>query len=223
MPSAPVAAVQASQHNCVPGASEKDSFLSRHLCQNCGRPLSVAPTETYFSVLGVPPKFAQNPAELQKRFYEISRALHPDRFTMSDASSKQISLERMSFVNEAYRTLKNPDELRDYVLKLHGLKADSGPKGQIPLELAESWFELQDAISDEPSQASEKISAFKKQLENFQATSNGKIQALEAELDTQEPGSLTYREGLQKLARAVHESSYLASLKRDVERMAARG
>ena len=129
----------------------------------------------------------------------------------------------MSFVNEAYRTLKNPEELREYVLNLHGLKADSGPKGQIPLELAESWFELQDAISDEPSQASEKISAFKKELENLRAAAGGKIRALETELDMREPDSTEYREGLQKLARAVHEASYLASLGRDVERMAARG
>ena len=216
-----MAAVQASQHSCHAGPAA--DFLSRHLCQDCGRPLAVSREETYFSVLGVSQKFAQNSAELQRRFYEVSRALHPDRFTTGDDGAKRISLERMSLVNEAYRTLKSADELRDYVLGLYGLKSDTGPKGQIPLELADGWFELQDAISENPAQAAQKIAAFRKELEIFREGSQNKMKNLEAELDSKDPNSGEYRDGLQKLARAVHEASYLSSLARDVDRMASRG
>jgi molecular chaperone HscB len=178
-------------------------------------------------VFGLPEKFAQNPAELQKRFYEISRALHPDRFTTSDPASKQVSLERMSLVNEAYRTLRSPSELREYVLNLHGLKTDAAPKGQVPMELAESWFELQDVIAEDPSHAAGKIAAFRKELEALRASADAKIRAIEQDLDQKDSSSPNdpgdYQEGLVKLARAVHEVSYLISMARDVDRMAARG
>lgn len=158
---------------------------------------------------------------LQKRFYEISRALHPDRFTTADSLQKQRSLERMSFLNDAYRTLRDPVALRDYVLELHGLKVD-GARGQIPMELAEGWFELQDAIADDPAGAAERIRSFQNELSNYRARSDEKLKSLEAELDRLDRAEEAYREGLAKLSHAVQELSYLRSLARDVARMGER-
>ena len=124
----------------------------------------------------------------------------------------------MSFVNEAYRTLRDSASVRDYILKLHGLKIE-GARSQIPMELAEGWFELQDTIAENPSQAAEKISTFKIGLEQFRAGVDQKMKSLEAALDRHDPLSIAYRGDLEKLSRLIQEYSYLKSLARDVERM----
>jgi molecular chaperone HscB len=197
-------------------------FMSRHLCPGCGSPRPILEGETYFAALGAPEKFLQDQAALQKRFYEVSRALHPDRFTASSVDVKRFSLDRMSFINDAYRTLRTPAELREYILELHGMKAEAGARGQIPMELAEGWFELQDAISENPESAEAQIGNFKNDLAEFKNKSESKMSDLEKKLDALENASPAFRQGLQDLSRAIQETSYLISLGRDVERIEQR-
>ena len=177
--------------------------------------------ETYFTVLSAPQKFKQDLSELQKRFYEVSRALHPDRFTTADEQSRSNSLERMSYLNDAYRTLRAPAELRDYMLELHGLKTDAATKGQIPTQLAESWFDLQDSLIEDPDQAEAKLATFEQELREFRGGVETRISTSEAQFDASPNGSESV-EVLKKLARDIQELSYLKSMDRDVERIKAR-
>jgi molecular chaperone HscB len=113
-----------------------------HVCPKCGAPQPVSPGQDYFSLLGAKRAFSQDPAELERRFYAISRALHPDRFAAGpDPKWKVISVERMSAVNRAYQTLTKADRLRDYLLELEGVTKEGGKtaaeKTKIPAELAE--------------------------------------------------------------------------------------
>jgi molecular chaperone HscB len=207
------------------GHSLRESFLARHICPSCGKPQAVRrdgpAAETYFTILAAPQKFKQDLGELQKRFYEVSRALHPDRFTTADEQSRSNSLERMSYLNDAYRTLRAPAELRDYMLELHGLKADAATKGQIPTQLAESWFDLQDSLIEDPDQAEAKLAAFEQALREFRGGVESRISASEAQFDAS-PDASEGVEVLKKLARDIQELSYLKSMDRDVERIKAR-
>jgi DnaJ-domain-containing protein 1 len=185
------------------GKALGDGFLSRHVCPSCGK-------------LGVPEAFRQDTALLQKHFYEASRVLHPDRFTSAGPDSRSFSLERMSLVNEAYRTLKNPEELRDYILKLRGNKSEE--KAKMPLDLAESWFELQDSLVDDPGTATDKLRVFEKELGVFKEQAEAEILALELAYD--QTHSETERAHILKdLARKTLELNYLKSMDRDVERI----
>lgn len=204
------------------GTSDDGSFLSIHICPKCRLPHEVRSDENYFSVLGAPLKFCQDLPTLQKKFYEVSRALHPDRFTTASDEAKKNSLSRMSLLNDAFKTLRTQGLLRDYVLTLFGLKSPEQKKGQIPLELAESWFELQDAISEEPADAADQIQSFRDAVMDFEAQVEAGIRGLEAELDGLIPGSAEYLSLLQKLALALNEMSYVKSLLRDVERITGR-
>src|SRR4051794_13563255 len=56
-----------------------ETLISQHVCTQCGMPQPVSAAENYFNALGVPVQFAQDRATLEKRFYELSRVLHPDR------------------------------------------------------------------------------------------------------------------------------------------------
>ncbi len=59
---------------------------------------------------------------LQKRYYELSRELHPDRFMRKPEAERQKALDLSSTLNDAYRTLKDPLKRAHYVLEPGGLR-----------------------------------------------------------------------------------------------------
>jgi molecular chaperone HscB len=179
----------------------------------------------YFSALGVKRRFGQNKADLESRFYKLSRELHPDRFATGSADERREALEKMSLVNEAYGTLKDPVRLRDYFLKLAGVGGDA--KAQIPVELAESWFELQEVLMEDPVEGQQKVEAFKTELLDLKEKKKQDILALEAGIDRQLDQIATDSGDdlggaiplFQKLATLVRDLNYLDSMERDVERI----
>jgi molecular chaperone HscB len=61
-----------------------------------------------FELLGVPALFALDERELEKRHRDLSRALHPDRYTGRPSSERREALSRAISVNEAFRKLRDP-------------------------------------------------------------------------------------------------------------------
>lgn len=180
--------------------------------------------EDYFWIFGLARRFGQDAAELERRFYRLSRALHPDRFTTEAAEIRRVSLERMSLVNEAYRTLRSPDALREYVLGLEGIRSGPDKNGRIPSELAESWFELQDALADNPSEAGPRLRLFEGELRALRLDHEEKLGRIEREIDREtESGALEIPHSrYDELFRVAQARSYLKSMERDVERIRAR-
>lgn len=182
----------------------------------------MTPGEDYFTLLGVKRGFKQDLPALEKKFYEISRLLHPDRFAAgSDTKWKVISVERMSAVNRAYQTLTKRDALRSYLLVLEGVVKEEGAGGtkpQIPAELAEEWFSLQDAVMDEPTLAITKLDTFGGDLKKRAAELQGRIQELENLYDAGEGR----QESLRLIEKLVSDGHYLRSMERDLQRLKLR-
>lgn len=177
----------------------------------------------FFDLFGFPRRFGIDRAALERRFYELSRETHPDRFATAGAEALRRAVERMSLLNEAYRTLKDPVERRQYFLRLEGFEqpAEKG-SAQIPAELAESWFELQDTLMENPDGAAAKVAAFERELADLRARAAEKLSAIERGIDEAASGGQVSREWLQRLSDGIREQSYLKSMERDVERIKAR-
>lgn len=176
----------------------------------------------YFSLLGVPKGFRQDLPLLEKRFYEISRTLHPDRFAAgSDSKWKTISVDRMSAVNKAYQILSKKDSLRDYLLELEGvsvkLQASDKSATRIPAELAEEWFDLQDAVMETPEMAVAKLEAFGNDLRQRSEDLKNRIEVLENEYDTSQG-----RDVLVRIEKLSLDGQYLKSMSRDLLRLQLR-
>src|SRR5262249_4533131 len=98
----------------------------------------------HFAVLGVPRRFELDARELEKRYKELTRKLHPDRFARADARARRYSLERATQVTDAYKVLRAPGRRAEYLLKLEGIDvADEkeGGKGLDPEFLMEVMAE----------------------------------------------------------------------------------
>jgi molecular chaperone HscB len=102
------------------------------LCAACGAPQPVSThgaQPDHFTVLGVPRRFEQEPAELEARYKELSRKLHPDRFARADPRARRASLQRTVLLNEAWRALKDPERRAEYLLALGGVRIASDDGG----------------------------------------------------------------------------------------------
>ena len=110
----------------------------------------------YFAFLSLPRLLTLDTAALEKQFYAMSRRLHPDRFAGQSPSAQEDALAQSSLLNDAYRTLKDPIERTEYLLKLEGVdleeqsrqatdasnQAGTQKKQLVPPDLLEEVFEL---------------------------------------------------------------------------------
>ncbi|MBL7715085.1 MAG: Fe-S protein assembly co-chaperone HscB [Bdellovibrionales bacterium] len=168
----------------------------------------------YFEVLSVPKRFSQDLKALEKRFYELSRALHPDRFQASgDRELQKQALEKMSLLNQAYTTLKNPDLRRAYILSLQEGPSQASPsakKSGIPMDLAEEWFEIQDLRMDDPAAAGPRIQAFTGTIRTQISECNDRLRRLEDQYDQ------GHESVLAEIRETLNRRTTLESLLKDV-------
>jgi len=75
-------------------------------------------TPDFFSFLGLSRKLGVDTADLEQRYRALSRQFHPDYFYNAPPAERRASLERSSYLNDAYRTLKKPLSRIEYLLKL---------------------------------------------------------------------------------------------------------
>ncbi len=130
-------------------------MLAAHFCQSCGKLQPPMPTD-YFSFFGLPRKLNVDTSRLEREFYQFSRKLHPDVFSLATPQEQEWSLQKSSLMNDAYRTLKDPILRTEYLLKLEGVQMEEQSKqatekarrfGEtkkqvVPPDLLEEVFEL---------------------------------------------------------------------------------
>ena len=115
-------------------------------CQNCSA--LQAPSPDYYRFFGFDKRLDLDIGALQKRFYELSKTLHPDRFTRRTEQEKQFSLEATAILNDGFRVLRDPVLRAEYILKEEGFEVGESRKSDVSEELLEEVFELNLALED---------------------------------------------------------------------------
>jgi molecular chaperone HscB len=205
--------------------------VDAHFCPQCTKILSIGRHGDYFSFMGLPRRLNLDPAELEKQFRTLSRQFHPDYFYNAPPGERRASLERSSYLNDAYRTLKQPVARVEYLLQLEGF-APGGPEqgSKVPPSLLEEVFALNEELDEirdlRASGAPE--SAWKARLERARGPIEHKRDAHEAglqELSARWDGLLDARAGiverrpvLEALRERVLERNYINNLLAGIER-----
>lgn len=127
-------------------------------CWQCGQPVSELicpacgalqrPPAGFYTFFGIPEQLHLDLDDLQRRFYDLSRKLHPDRYTRKPDVERGYSLEATAILNDGYRTLKDPVKRAEYVLKEHGFDIGEQRSKDVPPELLEEVFELNEALEE---------------------------------------------------------------------------
>jgi len=110
----------------------------------------LARSADFFSFLGLPRKLNLDMADLEQRYRALSRQFHPDYFYNAPAAERRASLEQSSYLNDAYRALKNPVSRIEYLLQVEGVapKSAADSAKQVPPALLEEVFALNEELDD---------------------------------------------------------------------------
>jgi molecular chaperone HscB len=130
-----------------------------HFCPQCTKILTLGRHGDYFAFLGMPRRLNLDQEELERRFRVLSRQFHPDYFYNATPSERRASLERSSYLNDAYRTLKQPIARIGYLLELEGYgsagavsaagRREAGAaSSQVPPALLEEVFALNEELDE---------------------------------------------------------------------------
>ena len=123
-----------------------------HFCAACGKVQPLPAGASYFAFFGLPQKLTIEPASLEGQFHMLSWKLHPDNFVRASEFERNLSLERSSQLNDAYRTLREPIARVEYLLEhLTRLRPDHADRREeLVSAYASQWQRLArpSAVSD---------------------------------------------------------------------------
>jgi molecular chaperone HscB len=164
--------------NCYGDAPETD------YCPSCHRILPLVENIDYFSYLGLKKQLNLDIDDLEKRFYEMSRKYHPDYHTNGDEIEKEISEERTSFLNSAYRILRDPIQRAKYLLQLEWGEIPKEDK-KVPPELLMEIMELQEKLQEEKTEEDiGRKKELKKVLNRISDDLKNKLDSMNVELNS---------------------------------------
>ena len=195
-------------------------------CWHCGAAAEISlfcrfcnslqqPRPDYYRFFSLEKKFHLNVAELERRFYSLSRELHPDLFFRSMPREREYSLEATAILNDAYRTLRYPVLRAEYLLQELGEEPAEREREAAPPELLEEIFEVNELL--EESRAGQRSAP---QLRETHA----RFTALRAEADQQLAGLYSRHDAtgdravLREIRGALGRRRYLHNLIQQIER-----
>jgi molecular chaperone HscB len=184
-------------------------------CDQCGALQEVSSRLSYFDVLGLEPGLKIELETLRDRFHRLAKQLHPDRFSGSTASEVAFSLRWTTLLNRAYQTLRDPTDRSYYLLELNGVSPEQRG-GKIPLNLAETYFELQEMEEGNTEGGiEERLKGFQHELQQqLQATEIGWRSLADRWVQND---SAVQKEVLGDLKENLVKQRYLKSMLQDLQ------
>ena len=116
-------------------------------CPSCAKIQPVPRSEDHFTLLGLPREFALDPSELERRFRDLSRRLHPDRFARSSPRERRFSLDWATRINDAARCLRDWRLRAAYLLRLAGTDVLAEGRTFADPEFLEEQLEWREAMA----------------------------------------------------------------------------
>jgi molecular chaperone HscB len=184
-------------------------------CPGCHKIQPVGRTEDYFSLLGLPRQFSLEREEIDRRFRELSRQLHPDRYARAEPRERRLSLERATRLNDAHRYLRDWRTRAAYLLKIAGTDVFAEGRTLADPEFLEEQLELREsmalAVADRDAAALARIGAH----------ARGRLVELEAEVGGLFDDPRWFSDLPVDIARRLSRARYYDNIVADAERAVA--
>ena len=116
-------------------------------CRSCEAIQGLPQDADYFAILGLPTHPGVDQADLDRRYYELSRKVHPDRFQTGSSDEQHASLQATALLNAAHKALREVEARGRYWLARSGedLARDNN---RVPPRLAAFVFDVQEKMSE---------------------------------------------------------------------------
>ncbi len=194
----------------------QSEVAGEYFCERCVKVQPVSKETDYFTCLGLPRRLTIDPKQLEAKFYELSRAFHPDFYHGKSETEQRISLGNAAMLNSAYRTLRDPVQRAEYLLDLEAGSAKE-IRTSPPADLFEEILELQETLDEYrgSDRGTEEAQALRTRLLEERASLERRREDMEAQLrdlftrwdalqDNGEAGPVA-REERDRLLKAMRE------------------
>jgi molecular chaperone HscB len=204
--------------------------VDEHFCPNCSRILALGRHGDYFTFLGLPRKLTLSVQDLERRFRDLSRQFHPDYFYNASPAERLASLERSSYLNDAYRALRNPVSRIEHLLAIEGMPSAKSEEGtaKVPPSLLEEVFSLNEELDEireeresggDPAALQARLDAARQPIDQKRAEHEKQLNELAARWDSQEQANAQERrETLAALRERLLERNYINNLLATIDR-----
>jgi molecular chaperone HscB len=212
--------------------------VDEHFCPNCSRILALGRHGDFFSFLDLPRQLNIDLQQLERNFRELSRKFHPDYYYNATPQERLASLERSSYLNDAYRALKNPATRIEHLLAIEGLgpvKSDASPgesATKVPPALLEEVFALNEELDDirqaretgaDPATLHQRLEAAREPIDRKREEHEAQLEALSEQWDAERDTAAApqKRKTLEALRTVLLERNYINNLLATIEREVA--
>lgn len=163
-------------------------------------------TQNHFKLFSLPERYRVERGELDTRYRELQRRVHPDRFAGASDQERRLSVQQAAQINEAYETLRDPLQRGRYLLDLRGQSVEDRQATHQDPEFLMQQIELREALGevraqDDPLAALDRLS--REVRSQYQALESGLAAALDDDSDMQ--AALTFVLRMQYFTRLQNE------------------
>lgn len=125
----------------------QSEVAGEYFCERCVKVQPLSKEQDYFTCLGLPRLLTIDATALENKFYEMSRSFHPDFYQTKTDTERTISLGNSALLNAAYRTLKDPIQRAEYLVRLEAGSVKE-IRNQPPADLFEEILSLQEDLEE---------------------------------------------------------------------------
>jgi molecular chaperone HscB len=199
-------------------------------CPACAKIQPLTGHATYFDLFNLPRKLWIGMDALEQKFLQLSWKLHPDNFVNQDGHEKEMSLQRSSKLNDAYRVLRDPVARVEYLLEIEGMRKEGQHKQQAPPELLEEVFELNESLDElrEAKSAGADLTVLTSRLKAAETNFQAKLSEVDSELQAAakqwdaavdaDAGDSDKKSFMQRLNELLNRRSYIRNLVAGVDK-----
>jgi molecular chaperone HscB len=167
------------------------------------------PGKNHYELFGFPVAFDLDGGELARRYRELARRVHPDKFATASDAERRLSMQMTAAANEAYQTLRDPVRRARYLLELRGLAVDSETDTAMDPQFLAEQMELRESLAEvrEAAEPRKRLAELDRDAE----------QRLNRKMDEFRAAYAGGGERLREARDRLREMQFLAKLKREIE------
>lgn len=162
----------------------------------------------YFTLFGLPVRYAIDATVLSTRYQDLQRQFHPDKFASHPQADQLAALQQSATINQAWQTLRHPLSRAEYMLSLHGFDLGNEQHTVRDTAFLMEQLELREELDEiERAGDEERLTGFTTRI---QALYRSRHQQMVDELDS---------EAWDKAADTVRKLRFLDKLQHQTEQL----
>jgi molecular chaperone HscB len=103
--------------------------------------------QNHFELFNLPLQFAVDAQALESAYRDVQNRVHPDKY-VSATDAERVAMQWATRANEAYQTLKNPQQRAQYLCELAGVDLQTESNTAMPMAFLMQQMEWREELGD---------------------------------------------------------------------------